>query len=102
MRAISKATGDDWSTTYLHLCIQGYLDGDMPSANATWGRYLQSIGFKRYISPDCTVAEFADAHPKGIFILALSGHVVCIQDGTLYDSWYSGNEPVLYFWIKEN
>ena len=63
VRAISKATGKDWGETYLRLCIQGYLDGDMPSANACWGRYLHSIGYKRYIvpdtCPDCyTVGQF--------------------------------------------
>ena len=38
VRAIVKATGKDWGEIYLRLCIQGYLDGDMPSANACWGR----------------------------------------------------------------
>ena len=30
VRAISKATGKDWGEVYLALCIQGYLDGDLP------------------------------------------------------------------------
>ncbi len=42
VRAISKATGKDWGETYLALAIQGYLDGDMPSANATWARICTS------------------------------------------------------------
>lgn len=74
----------------------------MPSANATWGAYLRRHGFQRELAPeDTTVAEFADAHPNGTYILALSGHVVCIQDNTLYDSWDSSREIVLYFWRKE-
>lgn len=106
MRAISKATGMDWRETYLRLCIQGYLDCDMPSANSCWGAYLHSIGFRRYIvpdtCPDCyTVAKFADDHPVGTYILALSGHVVCVQDGVIYDSWDSSNETVLYFWERK-
>ena len=52
VRAISKANGKDWGETYLALAIQGYLDGDMPSANATWGAYLHSLGYRRYIVPD--------------------------------------------------
>lgn len=91
VRAISKATGKDWDETYLILCIQGYLDGDMPSANSVWGHYLRNLGYTRHIlpdtCPDCyTVADFAREHPKGTYILALSGHVVCVQDGQLYDS----------------
>lgn len=106
VRAISKATGKDWEKTYLALAIQGYLDGDMPSANAVWGSYLHSLGYRRYIVPDScplcyTVGQFAGEHPVGTYILALSGHVVCVQDGTIFDSWDSSNETVLYFWVKE-
>ena len=106
VRAISKATGKDWGETYFALAIQGYLDGDMPSANATWGAYLHSLGYRRYIVPDTcplcyTVGQFADEHPAGTYILALSGHVVCVQDGTIFDSWDSSNETVIYFWVKE-
>ena len=51
--------------------------------------------------PNCyTVARFAKEHPSGIYILALSGHVVCIKDGDWLDSWDSGNEIVLYYWER--
>lgn len=106
VRAISKATGQGWGNTYLALCVQGYLDGDMPSANATWGSYLKKLGYRRHIVPDTchdcfTVADFARENPHGTYILALSGHVVCVEDGDYFDAWDSGNEPVLYFWEKE-
>ena len=107
VRAISKATGKEWGETYLAMAVQGYLEGDMPSANAVWGAYLRRIGYRRYIvpdtCPDCyTVGRFSDDHPDGTFILALSGHVVCVQDGVIYDSWNSENEIVLYYWQKES
>ena len=106
VRAISKATGTSWQEAYLALAIQGYLDGNMPSANAVWGAYLRKIGYTRHIvqdtCPDCyTVADFAQDHPMGTYILALSGHVVCVEDGVLYDSWQSQNETVLYYRAKE-
>ena len=107
MRAISKATGKEWGETYLAMAVEGYLEGDMPSANAVWGAYLRRIGYRRYMvpdtCPDCyTVGRFADEHSEGTFILALSGHVVCVQDGVIYDSWNSENEIVLYYWQKES
>lgn len=107
VRAISKAIGQPWEKTYIGLCVQGLMDSDLPSANAVWGNYLREIGFRRHIvpdtCPDCyTVADFAEAHPVGTYILALSGHVVCVEDGTIFDSWDSSNEVVLYFWVKEN
>lgn len=106
VRAISNATGQTWEEAYINLCAQGLKDCDMPSANATWGNYLRSIGFRRHIIPDTcsdcvTVADFAREYPRGRYILALSGHVICVADGDYIDAWDSGNEPVLYFWKKE-
>lgn len=102
VRAISKALKQDWETTYVGIALQGFLLGDMPSANSVWGAYLRSKGFVRRIlpdsCPDCyTVAE---DHPNGTYILALSGHVVCVEDGDLYDTWYSGDGIPLYYWER--
>lgn len=101
VRALSRAMGKGWLSTYLGLCIEGALCGDMPSANAVWGAYLARNGFARRLAPDgVTVGEFARAHPSGVYVLALSGHVVCIVDGILYDTWDSSRELVLYYWQK--
>ena len=106
MRAIAKATGQSWDETYVGLCVQGLAMGDMPSANSVWGAYLRQRGFIRNVipntCPDCyTVAEFAKDHPQGVYVLALSGHVVCVEDGTIFDTWNSENEVPLYCWSKE-
>ena len=106
VRAISTALGQDWETTYAGLALQGYLMGDMPSANHVWGAYLRSRGFDRDMisnsCPDCyTGADFPAEHPHGIYILALSGHVVCVQNGDWIDTWDSGGEIPLYYWHKE-
>ena len=37
VRAISKALGKRWDETYIGLVMQGYMMGDMPSANHVWG-----------------------------------------------------------------
>ena len=101
VRALSKALRQSWEKTFVGLCLEGFICRDMPSANATWGSYLRQHGYHRELVPDdMTVAEFADLHPKGTYILALSGHVVCVVDNVLYDTWDSGNEIVLYFWQK--
>lgn len=107
VRAIAKATGRDWGETYLALCVQGYIDCDMPSANSVWGNYLRGLGYRRHIVPDTcpncyTVADFAQEHPKGTYIVALSGHVVCVEDGMIWDSWDSSGGVPLYYWVKEN
>lgn len=107
VRAVSKATNQDWETAYTGLYVKGYSMGDLPSANAVWGSYLRDKGFKREIvpntCPDCyTVRDFCRDHPRGMFVLALDGHVVTVFDGDYFDTWDSGNETVLYYWWKEN
>lgn len=105
IRAISKALEQDWETTYAGLALQGFLMCDMPSANHVWGAYLRRHGFRRHIlpdtCPDCyTVEDFAAEHPNGTYILALSGHVVCVQDGEWHDTWDSGGEVPQYYWER--
>ena len=101
VRSLSKALRQDWEKTYVGLCLEGFICRDMPSANVTWGSYLRRHGFRRELAQDdITVAEFADLHPNGTYILALSGHVVCVLNNVLYDTLDSGNEIVLYFWQK--
>lgn len=106
VRAISKALNKTWEEVYISLALQGFRMGDMPSANVVWGAYLKKNGFIREIvpdsCPDCyTMANFSEDHPFGTYILALSGHVVCMKNGVLYDSWDSSGEIPLYFWYKE-
>lgn len=105
VRAITKATGEGWDEVFIGLCLQGLVMGDMPNKNSVWGAYLRSQGFRRFIipdsCPDCyTVSDFAQDNPTGTFVLALSGHVVAVENGDYFDSWDSGNEIPLYYWTK--
>lgn len=107
VRAISKATEQSWEKTYAGLCVQGFESCDMPSANHVWGSYLRKRGFRRRAlpdnCPDCyTVAAFCREHPHGLYVLAISGHVVCVCEGDYYDSWDSGSEIPSFFWAKED
>ena len=53
--------------------------------------------------PDCyTVAELCLDHPRLTYMLALSGHVVAVEDGDYFDSWDSGNEIPLYYWERKD
>lgn len=108
VRALSKALGQTWEETYVGLSLEGFTRGDLPNADSVWGPYLQKHGFQRYLLPDAcpdcyTVAEFADDHPQGVFILSMPGrHVVAVVDGAYCDSWDSGMEVPAYYWIKES
>ena len=105
VRAICKATGQEWNKVFCALAAYGLAHKDMPSANHVWGRYLREQGFHRHMIEEekdgYTVADFCREHPVGTYILAIDGHVVCAVDGFYYDSWDSGQEIPIYYWTKE-
>ena len=105
IRAISKALNQSWEDTYIDLTIQGYLMGDLLSSNAVWDAYLKSKGFKRHIVPnDCpecyTINDFCEEYPQGVYVIGTGSHAVCVIDGTIYDTWQSGDETPIYFYKK--
>ena len=52
--------------------------------------------------PDCyTVEDFCQEHPKGTFVVAVSGHVLTVVDGDAYDSWNSLAENPIYYFERE-
>lgn len=105
IRAVCMATQQDWETVYVALTLEGYERCDLQSANHVWGSYLRKQGFVRdLIRDECeicyTVEDFAREHPRGTYVLAISGHVVCVCDGNYYDSWDSGAEVPIYYWHR--
>lgn len=106
VRAIAKLLNQSWERTYIDLVIQGYILADMPSSDVVWQAYLRRHGFKRYVipntCPDCyTVAQFADEHPIGKYLLFVDKHVVAVEDGNYYDSWDSGYRIPIYYFTQE-
>lgn len=106
VRAVAKALDTDWETAYALISSAGYLMGDMPSSNSVWGAVLRQHGFTRHIvpnsCPNCySIGEFADDHPKGIFVVGTGNHVATVVDGVIFDSWDSRNEIPLYYWSRE-
>lgn len=106
VRALCRATGKSWDSVFCALSLEGLIWADMASANHVWGAFLRRCGFRRYVipneCPDCyTVADFARDHPTGVYVLAISGHVVAVVDGDWYDTWDSGREIPAYYWTRE-
>ena len=105
IRAISKALDQDWGTIYAGLTAYGFILSDMPNANWVWGAYLEDKGFRQNIinrhgKRIYTVSDFCHDNPRGTYILAIEGHVVCVMNGRYYDSWDSGREIPLYYWER--
>ena len=105
VRALSKALNRDWESTYAMLAVRGMAINDMPNSNAVINSVLTNSGFTRNVipnsCPDCyTIGAFAADHPSGIYVVGTGDHVVCVMDGTIYDSWDSSHEIPIYYWEK--
>lgn len=107
VRAVSKALGVDWETAFALIAANAYAMGDMPSSDSVWGATLRQNGFYRKsipnTCPDCyTAREFCKDNPRGVFVLGFGGHVACVVNGDLYDSWNSEQEIPVYFWYRKD
>lgn len=105
VRALSIAEGIGWKEAYIDLCIQGFINSDMPSSNEVMEVLLKSKGYiKEIIKTDCyncyTVEDFCREHPDGIYILATGTHVIAVIDGDYYDSWNSKDKIPIYYYKK--
>lgn len=79
--------------------------GELPNSDLVWGSVLRQHGFRREIIPntcaDCyTVEDFCNDHPDGTYVVKSDGHVATVIDGTLFDSWNSSQNGVIYVWEK--
>lgn len=104
IRAISKALNKRWEETYIELCVQGFMMGDLASSNAVWSAYLKHKGFKRFTVMDCpdcyTLEDFCQDHPQGVFVIGTGSHAVAVVDGRIFDAWDSRRETPVYYFEK--
>lgn len=106
VRSICAVTGESWHEIHFQLCELSRRMGDMPSADRVWWEFLRQKGFTRKEMidrcPDCyTVADFAQDHPRGVFVLGPHEHAVAVINGNWWDSWDSGNTvPTYFFWRR--
>lgn len=52
----------------------------------THGKPSASVSYARYCGVETmTIKQFIRRHPKGVYLLAMRGHVAALRDGVLYD-----------------
>lgn len=106
IRALSLALHISWDEAFMATAIYAFMEKDMPRGNTVWGKVLRANGFRRYhipdSCPDCyTIADFADDHPDGVFVVCTGTHVVTIIHGVYYDTSDCGNEVPIFYWRRE-
>lgn len=105
VRALSKILKVSWDEAFDMLADMAKKMGVMPSDKNAFSAVLRMNGFYREnipnVCPDCyTFRDFALDNPVGKYVLCSENHVVAIVNGTYFDVWDSGDEPVLYFWTR--
>jgi hypothetical protein len=108
VRAICKATGEDWDAVFGKLCMLGLEFKSMPNSDTCWKTYLERNGFIKHSisvkkgSKRPTVESFAKDNPSGTYILRVANHIVTCHDGKYYDTWDSGDKSLYGYWEKNN
>lgn len=103
VRALAIATATDYDQAYDFLKSKGR------SANA---RFAFSTITKQVIfnhvfvwaefKPSISFIVFTNSYTHGTFILQMNGHVACVKDSVLYDSYKSKDEEqILGYWRIE-
>ena len=106
VRAVAAALDTDWEDAFGLIAAATYRMADMPSSDSVWGAVLRQHGFYREAVPNTcplcyTARDFAYDHPRGVFVLAFGGHVACVKNGALMDSWDSSDEIPIYYWYRK-
>lgn len=104
IRAVAVALNVTWDDAFDMVAQMAKNMGVMPHNNAAWGAVLRQHGFIRKIipntCPNCyTIEDFCQEHPKGIYVLGTGTHAVAVIDGNYIDTWNSGNEIPVYYWV---
>ncbi len=105
VRALAEVTKQSWESTYRELCDLGFNMCDMPNSNEVIHAFLRKRGFKKELIPDFlpeyySIADFAEDHPRGCYVVGTGSHVVAVIDGHYIDVWDSGNEIPIYYFQK--
>ena len=90
IRAISLATRQSWDETFQMLSEYARLQGIMPDDVTYIDEFLEThfekiCGCKHKIK--ITVGEFVKQHPVGTYLITMSGHITCAEDGVIYDTF---------------
>lgn len=105
IRAIATAEDVDWHDIYDDLCVVGRMMCAWGDSNVVWESYLLDIGYDvEYITSDSeyTIYDFAKDHKNGTYLVATGYHLVCVKDGIVYDTWFSLDEKVKYYFYRRS
>ena len=101
IRAISKAENKSWDEVYSELSTlaqeQRILLDDMRFVEPYLDSKYERICYK---CDGCrmTVSEFIERNPQGTYLVTMQGHITCVKNGTLFDTWDCRDKLIWCSW----
>lgn len=106
IRAVAISLDVSWDKAFVLLAVNAFIEGETMDSDTVSADVLRQHGFTKHLAPDCvgcySIKQFCEEYPQGTYVLKTDNHVVAAIDGNYYDVWDSGDEPVLYYWSKED
>lgn len=99
-RAISLAENTSWDYTYNKLSNLAREQGQMMDSVEFIEDYLDRR-YPRQCHYSKTIEEFVDEHPYGVYLCTMAGHITCIIDGCIYDTFDCGDRIMRCAWKVE-
>lgn len=106
VRAMCKATNNDWKTVFKRLCNIAINMCAMPNSDDVWQAYLVENGFTynkltvRKGGKRPTVDSFCRDNKIGTFVLRVANHIVTVQEGKSWDTWDCSDKSLYGYWSK--
>lgn len=99
-RALTKATQRDYHDIQIELNrIKREVGAESYQCKTVWEEFLKRHGFKKVSFPAVkgekrmTPNELAKK-TNGLYVCQCAHHLVCVKDGSYYDTWDSGDKCV--------
>lgn len=100
IRAISTAEDKTWSETYDELSRIAKRHGILLD-DVNFIEPLLDYRYDRIRTYGETVGEFSENNPKGTYLVVMNGHITCIKNGIIIDTWDCRNRVVNIAWIVD-
>lgn len=101
-RAIALASGKPYFTIRKKLQLTAELLECEKLCVCCYEHLLDSVfNYERIKINGMTVGEFAELHPKGVFLIRIEGHLTCLVNGCIYDLWDCRDRKATHAWICE-
>lgn len=101
VRAISIAENKPWSKTFNELSSIAQSEGILIDDTEFVDRYLRKK-YPRVYAKGMSVGDFAKTHKKGVYLVTMEGHISCIIDGYIYDTFDCSSYKIWEVYKVEN